>query len=141
MSSGPAPDPARAVFILALRVYWEDTDASGVVYHANYLRWYERARSEWLAARGLDQERLRVEQGLAFTLAGIEVSYRRPARLGDALRVTVDRIEQGRASLVFEQSIWRGEDCLSRCRARAGCVEAQGFRPRPLPGFFHPGSA
>lgn len=124
-----------SVFIWPLRVYWEDTDASGVVYHANYLRWFERARTEWLRDKGYDQERLRTEQGVAFTVAGLEIRYLRPARLDDALEVEVSVTESRRASLVFGQVIRRVGDAtvLSEATVRVGCVDAATFRPKAIP--------
>lgn len=123
------------IFIWPVRVYWEDTDASGVVYHANYLRWFERARTEWLRDKGYDQERLRTGQGVAFTVAGIEIRYLRPARLDDALQVELCIAESRRASLVFSQVIRRvGEQAaLSEATVRVGCVDAATFRPRAIP--------
>lgn len=122
-------------FIWPIRVYWEDTDASGVVYHANYLRWFERARTEWLRARGYDQESMRTQLGVAFTVAGLEIRYLRPARLDDALEVTTQAIEIKRASLSFRQQLRRAGsgEVLSDTTVRAGCVDAATFRPRALP--------
>lgn len=122
-------------FSWPIRVYWEDTDASGVVYHANYLRWFERARTEWLRAKGFDQERLRLEKGVAFTVAGLEIQYRRPARLDDALRVTVVVSEARRASLSFFQTLLPAESMepLASATVRVACVDAASFRPRALP--------
>lgn len=122
-------------FSWPVRVYWEDTDASGVVYHANYLRWFERARTEWLRALGHDQESMRVRLGIAFTVAGLDVRYLKPARLDDALVVHVGIAEARKASLVFEQQLLRAE-CgtrLADARVRVGCVDAASFKPRPLP--------
>lgn len=124
-----------STFSWPVRVYWEDTDASGVVYHANYLRWFERARTEWLRARGFDQERLRVEQGVAFTVASLEIRYLRPAHLDDALSVEVAVAEARRASLSFRQALRRAADgeLLSEASVRVGCVDAASFRPRAIP--------
>ncbi|MGH8517337.1 MAG: tol-pal system-associated acyl-CoA thioesterase [Panacagrimonas sp.] len=122
-------------FVLAVRIYWEDTDASGVVYHANYLRYFERARSEWLRALGHDQESMRTGQGIAFTVASLEIRYLRPARLGDELEATVELSELRRASLTFRQQLRRTStgEVLSEAVVRAGCVDAATFRPRALP--------
>ncbi|MGQ0618792.1 MAG: tol-pal system-associated acyl-CoA thioesterase [Panacagrimonas sp.] len=122
-------------FTWPVRVYWEDTDASGVVYHANYLRWFERARTEWLRARGFDQERLRVEAGVAFTVANLEIRFLRPARLDDALRVEVAIAESRRASISFQQTLRREVDgqLLSEATVRVGCVDAASFRPKAIP--------
>lgn len=125
------------VFVWPLRVYWEDTDASGVVYHANYLRWFERARTEWLRAKGHDQESMRTQLGIAFTVASLEIRYLKPARLDDALEVQLEVPEARRASLGFRQRLLRtgtGE-ILSEASVRVGCVDAATFRPRALPAI------
>lgn len=123
---------------LPVRVYYEDTDASAVAYHASYLRWFERARTEWLRAQGLGQEQLRIEEGVAFTLASIQVDYRRPARLDDELEVVTRVTSQRKASIEFEQRVRRARDGeeLTVARVRVGCVDATSFRPRALPPRF-----
>ena len=125
-------------FIWPIRVYWEDTDASGVVYHANYLRWFERARTEWLRARGLNQEDLRHQEGVAFTVANLHVDYVRPARLDDDLVIQTRLSAIGRASVEFEQRLRRagGDEELARLQARVACVDAASFKPRALPKNF-----
>ena len=125
--------PAGQVFCWPVRVYYEDTDASGVVYHAAYLAYLERARTEWLRARGWAQETLRQEAGVAFTVAGLRIDYLRPARLDDQLQVSVEVMRQGRASFVLAQNASRGEETLCRAEVRVGCVDAASFRPRALP--------
>lgn len=122
-------------FVWPVRVYWEDTDASGVVYHANYLRWFERARTEWLRSLGHDQESMRTDLGIAFTVASLEIRYLRPARLDDALEVSVEIAAAKRASLSFSQRLLRAgtEDVLCEASVRVGCVDALTFRPRALP--------
>lgn len=129
-------------FVWPVRVYWEDTDASGVVYHANYLRWFERARTEWLRRLGHDQESLRTLRGLAFTVASLEIRYLRPARLDDALDVEVELASARRASLVFAQTLCRSGrgQVLAEARVRIGCVDAASFRPCAVPdlGFVLP---
>ena len=125
------------VFVWPIRIYWEDTDASGVVYHANYLRYFERARSEWLRARGHDQESMRVKLRIAFTVANLDIRYIRPARLDDALEATVVISELRRASLSFRQQLRRAGsgEVLAEASVRAGCVDAATFRPVPLPSI------
>jgi acyl-CoA thioester hydrolase len=120
---------------IPVRVYYEDTDASGVVYHANYLRYFERARTEWLRRLGFDQEGLRAEQGVAFTLANISVRFVRPARLDDELIVSARVSAHGRASIEFEQDIRFARDntVLTTAQARCGCVDMSTFRPRAVP--------
>lgn len=122
-----------------VRVYYEDTDASGVAYHANYLRWFERARTEWLRGRGYGQENLRLDAGVAFTVSSLEIEYRKPARLDDELRVQTRIAELRRASLIFEQVLLRvgGGETLTTARVRIACVDAATFRPKALPaGLF-----
>jgi acyl-CoA thioester hydrolase len=123
---------------LQLRVYWEDTDASGVVYHANYLKWAERGRTEWLRALGGEQQRWIVEAGIAFTVAEMTVRYRRPARLDDRVLIKTELGVQRRASLIFEQRILHADsgDLLAQMSVKAGCVDVKTFRPRPLPEWF-----
>jgi acyl-CoA thioester hydrolase len=118
-------------FLWPVQVYWEDTDAGGVVYYANYLKFLERGRSEWLRSLGVHQEALRVT-GQLFVVSHVEASYLRPARLDDALTVSVGVAEARPASLVFAQSIWRGEEELLRARVRAACVDAAQFKPRRI---------
>ncbi|MEC8848713.1 MAG: tol-pal system-associated acyl-CoA thioesterase [Polycyclovorans sp.] len=123
---------------LQLRVYWEDTDASGVVYHANYLKWAERGRTEWLRALGGEQQRWIVEAGIAFTVAEMTVRYRRPARLDDRVLIKTELGVQRRASLMFEQRVLLADsgELLAEMSVKAGCVDVKTFRPRPLPEWF-----
>jgi acyl-CoA thioester hydrolase len=120
-------------FSLRLRVYWEDTDAGGVVFFANYLKFFERARTEWLRDRGFGQERLRHDTGAIFVVADTQVRYFSPARLDDELNVTVKITDTGRATLGIEQQAWRGESLLAQGSIRIGCVDAGTFRPRRIP--------
>jgi acyl-CoA thioester hydrolase len=122
-----------AEFSWPIRVYYEDTDASGVAYHASYLRWFERARTEWVRDRGLSQEVLRLEHGIAFTVANIEVDYVRPARLDDELTVVTAISELRRVSLGFRQELRKAGEILARARVRAACVDAATFRPAKMP--------
>ena len=121
-----------------MRIYWEDTDAGGVVFYANYLRFFERARTEWLRVRGFGQEQLRQERGLMFVVAHTAVDYHRPARLDDWLAVDVRLVEAGRASLVIDQRAHRvaadgSRTRLADGRIRIGCVAAATFRPARIP--------
>lgn len=119
---------------LPIRVYYEDTDASGVVYHAVYLRYFERARTEWLRALGLSHSKLGEQAGVAFAVSTLTVDFRRPARLDDALVVTADVERVKRASLEFNQNLHRdGDTLLARARVRVACVDATRFRPCGLP--------
>ncbi len=114
------------VFAWPVRVYYEDTDASGVVYHAAYLRYFERARTEWLRALGFSQERLKGELGVVFTVAGMELEFRRPARLDDALEATTAVELLRRASMNFVQML--------RYAAEPGTVLTQAACARGLRG-------
>ena len=126
----PAPPPA---FSHRLRVYWEDTDAGGVVFYANHLKFFERARTEWLRALGFGQHALKDELGLMFVVASTAVRYLRPARLDDWLDVSVDVLQCGRASLDIAQQAWRGDALLAEGDIRIGCVDAGTFAPRRIP--------
>lgn len=132
-----AVDPPEAPFAWTVRVYYEDTDLSGVVYHANYLRFFERARTEWLRALGFSQDRLLRDFRLAFTLTGIEVAFRRPARLDDLLAVTVEPEPPRYASFRLSQRLDRitadGRVTLTTAKTQVACVDAEEFRPRALP--------
>ena len=126
-------------FYWPVRVYYEDTDASRVVYHAAYVRYFERARTEWLRALGFSQHALHDELGVVFTVANIEVDFLRPGRLDDELRVAVSVEQVRRASLTFRQELHRaGESAtpLARARVRVGCVSVENFRPCPMPEAF-----
>jgi acyl-CoA thioester hydrolase len=120
-------------FRLPLRVYWEDTDAGGVVFYANYLKYFERARTEWLRALGVGQQALREETGAIFIVSDTRVRYHRPARLDDLLDVTVLLRETGRATMLIDQQAWRGDTLLAEGEIRIGCVDAGTFRPRRIP--------
>ena len=124
---------AATAFRLAVRIYWEDTDAAGIVFYANYLKFFERARTEWLRSLGFDQERLRAETGIAFVVAETAVRYRLPARLDDMLDITVRVAHLGQASLKLTQEAWRGKDLLAEGTIRVGCVELGTFRPQRVP--------
>jgi tol-pal system-associated acyl-CoA thioesterase len=125
-----------ADFTLPVRVYWEDTDAGGVVYYANYLRFLERARSEWLRALGIDQVRMLLEERLQFVVVEANVRYHRPARFDDELIVTVALESMRGASLVMAQEIRRGrnaEELLVTASVRAACIDSASLKPKPLP--------
>jgi len=123
----------RPDFQHPLRVYWEDTDAGGVVFYANYLKFFERARTEWLRAMGFGQERLRHETGAIFVVAETSVRYLAPARLDDELQVTVHLVEAGRVAMTLAQQALRGDALLAEGQIRIGCVDAGTFRPRRIP--------
>lgn len=128
----PSPAPA-SIFRHSLRVYWEDTDAGGVVFYANYLKYFERARTEWLRAMAIEQHRLREETGAIFVVTQTHVRYLKPARLDDRLDVSVDLRDCGRASMSFFQQTRRADDLLAEGEIRIGCVDATSFKPRRIP--------
>lgn len=116
-----------------LRVYYEDTDAGGIVYYANFLKFFERCRTEWLRALGVDQITLAREQGLQFVVMSIACDYRRPARLDDELSARAQLERAGGASLVFAQQLWRGDELLASGRVKVACVDTTRLAPAPLP--------
>ncbi len=120
-------------FSWPVRVYWEDTDAGGVVYHASYVRFLERGRSEWLRALGIHQQALATDRDLLFAIRAMQLDFLRAAKLDDELTVRTSLASRRGASLVFEQGIWRGETLVLRAEVRAVCLTASSFRPRPLP--------
>ena len=123
------------VFAWPVRVYWEDTDAGGVVYHARYLHYFERARSEWLRAAGIGQDELRAARGIVFVVHRMELRFNRPARLDDLLGATVAPHELRGASFHVDQALHREPDAapLVEARVRVACIDAATFRPRPIP--------
>lgn len=141
---GSSPSPISplpsGVFTWPVRVYWEDTDAGGVVYHASYLRFLERARSEWLRAQGVDQQRLRQVDGVLFVVRDMSLEFLLPARLDDELDVSIDAAERRSASMTFSQRIVRRADgaVLVGACVRAACIDATTFRPSRIPPRLFP---
>ena len=115
----------------AVQVHYEDTDMGGIVYHANFLKFIERARSDWVRGLGLDQVAMR-EAGVVFAVRRIEADYMRPARFGDALEVRTAIRSAGGARLVMDQTVHRGEDALFAARVTLACITVPG-RPVRLP--------
>jgi tol-pal system-associated acyl-CoA thioesterase len=124
---------ARAPFSLPGRVYYEDTDAGGVVYYANYLRYMERARTEWLAAQGIELADAEREHGIVFAVHHVDIRYHLPARLGDRLAVTVGLAERGRVRLVALQSVARGSETLVDARVTLACLDRVRWQPARIP--------
>ena len=126
-----------AVFEWPVRVYWEDADAGGIVFYANYLKFFERARTEWLRSMGIEQQRLRDQTGGFFVVAQTSVRYLRPARLDDELIVTASLIEVGRASMtIVQQALLKSEHKngnLCEGSIRIGWVNAATLRPERIP--------
>ncbi|WP_233841047.1 tol-pal system-associated acyl-CoA thioesterase [Dyella sp. 2HG41-7] len=121
-------------FTWPVRVYWEDTDAGGVVYHASYLRFLERARSEWLRQLGVDQMAFKQATGLAFMVHRMEIDFLKPALLDDELTVTVEVKECRSASILFAQAITRADGAtLIQAQVRAACVDLKRMQPARIP--------
>ena len=123
-----------ALFTWTVRVYYEDTDAGGIVFYANYLKFFERARTEWLRAAGVDQQALIDRDGAAFVVKHASIDYHAPARLDDELTLTLSIEKLGRASVQFAQQAWKGDLLLVEAQVKVGCVDLATVRPRSLPG-------
>ena len=123
-----------SVFEWPLRVYYEDTDAGGVVYYANYLKYLERARTEWLRHLGYGQDALMRESGILFAVRRAEIDYLLPARLDDSLIVQAEIAVASRASLTFAHRILRAPDTvLCRATVKVACLDSESFRPTAIP--------
>ena len=122
------------LFEWPIRVYYEDTDAGGVVYHANYLNFMERARTEWLRSLGFEQTELKATMGVIFVVRGLKLKYRRPACFNDQLVITTKLIKVGRSLLEFQQTIQRQNELLTEATIEVVCVDAQQFKPTSIPG-------
>jgi acyl-CoA thioester hydrolase len=130
-------------FRWASRVYWEDTDGGGIVYYGNYLRFLERARTEWLRSLGFSQRELAEEPGVLFAVVSLNIEYRRPAKLDDELVITCEPAVEGAATIRFAQQIYRGagtalikDALLVEASVRVACVDARTLRPKRLPEFL-----
>jgi acyl-CoA thioester hydrolase len=133
---------AKTPFQFPIRIYWEDTDAGGIVFYANYLKFFERARTEWLRALGIEQQALKTEVGGMFVVSETSLKYHRPAQLDDLLSVTAELAEAGRASLTLRQQAWRtisGEQTdpapqlLAEGTIRIGWVDSSTLKPGRIP--------
>ncbi|NDI85911.1 tol-pal system-associated acyl-CoA thioesterase [Undibacterium crateris] len=120
-------------FFWPVRVYYEDTDAGGIVFYANYLKFFERARTEWLRAHGLQQQQMKEQTGTMFVVKSGTVEYHAPARLDDELTISVEIQKLGRASLHFVQEARCGERLLATGVIKVGCVDAESVRPAAIP--------
>ena len=120
-------------FFWDVRVYYEDTDAAGVVYYANYLRYLERARTEWLAAAGVTLRTLKIEHNAVFVVHRLEIDYRRPARLGDSLAISLAPVERTSVRLVVAQDILRNDELISSARVSLACLDRRTWRPVVIP--------
>ena len=135
LSGSRLPATGSPVFAFPIRIYWEDTDAGGVVYHARYLHFFERARTEWLRAAGIGQQHLKANENVVFVVHAMELRYNAPARLDDLLTATVQPVERRSASFVVAQTLRREPEAraLVEARVRVACLDAAAFRPRPIP--------
>jgi acyl-CoA thioester hydrolase len=120
-------------FIWPIRVYYEDTDAGGVVFYANYLKFFERARTEMLRAMGYEQDELIVNEGIIFVVRSVQVDYLRSARFNEQIQVSAEVTLAKKASLTFEQQITRGDDVLCTSIIRIACLDAKTMRPKAIP--------
>lgn len=124
---------AQTNFSWPIRVYYEDTDSGGVVYHANYLNFMERARTEWLRALGFEQTELRSELGILFVVHNMTITFKRPAYFNDMLEIKSQRIKMGHGSMAFLQTITRNNQVLLEATVKLACVDATSFKPVGIP--------
>jgi acyl-CoA thioester hydrolase len=118
---------------LSLRVYYEDTDLAGIVYYANYLKFIERGRSEWVRDCGVDQGALRADQGMVFAVRKVDADYLKPAKFDDLLQVTTELVALGGASITLRQEVWRGEERLFTAHVVMVCLHETGKPARLSP--------
>jgi len=116
-----------------VRVYYEDTDAGGIVYYANFLKFFERCRTEWLRALGIEQHRLRADEELQFVVVHASIDYLQPARLDDALAIRAEIAQLGRSFIVFAQKALRGDELLATATVKVACLNARTRAPARLP--------
>ncbi len=127
-------ESGKKEFVLQVRVYYEDTDAGGVVYHSNYLNFMERARTEWLRHAGFEQNTLIEKKGILFAVRKINIDYNKPALFNDLLNIKTRIIEQRKASFIFEQVISnQAEDTVCKADIKIACLNSQTMKPEPIP--------
>jgi acyl-CoA thioester hydrolase len=132
--SSPVTHPSSPIaFKWPVRVYYEDTDLGGIVYYANYLKFMERARTEWLRALGFEQTALARDHGVVFVVSSLAIDYLRPAAFNDELVVTVELETLGAAQIVVRQTVARAVEALATASVRIGCVNTATFRPVRIP--------
>jgi len=124
------------VFNWPIRVYYEDTDSGGVVYYANYLKFMERARTEWLRSFSIQQDRLRDQFGVIFAVRQVQIDYLLPAKFNDELVVTTRVNKKGKASIVFEQTIVRNNEVLAKANIKIASLDADLFKPVSMPALI-----
>ena len=136
------PTAVQTPFQFPIRIYWEDTDAGGIVFYANYLKFFERARTEWLRALGIEQQALKTEVGGMFVVSETSLKYHRPAQLDDLLTVTAELAQAGRATLTLRQQAWRtisdeqsgqAPQLLAEGTIRIGWVDSSTLKPGRIP--------
>jgi acyl-CoA thioester hydrolase len=120
-------------FTWPVRVYYEDTDAGGVVFYANYLKFYERARTEMLRAMGFEQDELMAQQNILFVVRSVQVDYLQPAKFNDLLDVSAALSRVKSASLIFAQTVMRQDEILSKATIRIACLDSNTMRPQLIP--------
>lgn len=135
MSEPETRNSKHVTFTWPVRVYYEDTDSGGVVYYANYLKFMERARTEWLRALGFEQTELLDEHHVIFVVREVGIEYRRPARFNDLLDVTVSLAEVGRSQIVLKQTVENG-DLFSHATVKIVCVDGESFKPVRIPAII-----
>ncbi len=133
MNDGPDARQSEQQFVWSARVYHEDTDSAGVVYYANYLRYFERARTEWLRALGFEQTELAAQHGVVFVVRAIHVEYLRPARFNDALGISVELGAVRASQITMQQRVLRGNDTLVEAVVRVVCVNIATWKPVRIP--------
>ncbi len=119
-------------FSWPIRVYYENTDAGGVVYHAEYLKFFERGRSEWLRNLGFEHTQLKAEHGIIFVVRDLHIKYLQPARFDELLQVVTTAAEVGRSRLVFEQKLQRSDEVLTAATVEVVCVDCETFKPAAI---------
>jgi acyl-CoA thioester hydrolase len=127
---------AMTEFEWPIRVYYEDTDSGGVVYHSNYLNFMERARTEWIRSLGFEQDELITQHQCLFAVHSMQLNFRKPAKFNDALIVSSSLIKAAGASMEFEQKIYRDDELLCEAVVKVACLNSDRFRPRPIPSFI-----
>jgi acyl-CoA thioester hydrolase len=127
----------RDTFRLPIRIYYEDTDAAGIVYYANYLRFMERARTEWLSSLGFELSALERVEGIVFVVHRVEIDYRRSAQLGERLDATLTLVELERARMIVMQDVARGDEVLTHARVTLACLNRASRRPTRMPAALH----
>ncbi|GMR08065.1 MAG: hypothetical protein BMS9Abin26_1070 [Gammaproteobacteria bacterium] len=123
-------------FSISVRVYYEDTDRGGVVYHSNYLNFMERARTELLRSYGIEQDDLLEQDGIIFAVHNVEVDFLKPARFNDLLQVTAEVIDNSRASISFLQQVSCDNEVMCSGQVKIVCLNAASFKPVPVPGHL-----